>query len=176
MRRVAVILLLITLTGLYAGKLISPDEALARAYGKDSVIKQEKLTLTPGEVQDISASANTKVKTSKFRIFSVIRGEKTVAHAVLITQTVRTKSAAVLYMIAPGGTIEAVEIVAFNEPDEFIPPASWIAHFQGKGPADPLRLDGDIPNITGATMSARVITDGSRIALAIFRTLIKKQA
>lgn len=171
----AVILLLSTLLSLSAGKLVSPHDAIVQTYGKSIAIDKQALTLTPEQAKAVSRSAKTELKGMKFQAFRISRASKPVAYGVLIKRKVRTRNAAVLYMINVAGTLDAVEIIAFNEPSEFIPPAQWVAQFKGKTAADALYLDQGIPNITGATMSTRVITDNSRVALAIVETVLKKQ-
>jgi len=76
-------------------------------------------------------------------------------------------------MIDPKGKIKAIEILAFNEPSEFKPKKKWINTLKGKNINDPLRINQDIHTISGATLSARNVAEGARIALAIFDTVIK---
>jgi len=96
-----------------------------------------------------------------------------IAYAILVSRVVRTKDAAVLYMISPEGVIDYVEVVAFNEPPEFTPSKQYLEQFQGKSSKDTLRVGKDIPTVTGATMGARNVTDGARLALALFEMLFK---
>jgi hypothetical protein len=63
--------------------------------------------------------------------------------------------------------IKSIEIVAFNEPMEYLPTATWLNVFDNKSTANTLKLNQDIPTTTGATLSARAITDGARAALAL---------
>ena len=78
-------------------------------------------------------------------------------------------------MITPKGEISAIEIVAFNEPPEYMPQHSYLDQFQGKNADDTLRVGKDIPTISGATLSARNVTDGARLALAVFGAVIGKR-
>jgi Na+-transporting NADH:ubiquinone oxidoreductase subunit NqrC len=43
----------------------------------------------------------------------------------------------------------------------------WRAQFKGKRSGAPLRLDDDIQNVSGATLSCRHITDGVRRLVAL---------
>ena len=98
-----------------------------------------------------------------------------IAYAILISRPVRTKDAAILYMFSPQGIIESVEVIAFNEPPEFTPSKQYISQFKGKSTKDTLRVGKDIPTVTGATMGARNVTDGARLALAIFDMLFREK-
>ena len=50
--------------------------------------------------------------------------------------------------------------------------AEWRQHFVGKSLADPLKLDVDVPNISGATLSSRNVTDGVKRLLALHRVVL----
>jgi len=51
--------------------------------------------------------------------------------------------------------------------------ASWRAQFVGKSAASPLQLNGDIKNISGATLSSKHVTDGVKRILNIYEASLK---
>jgi len=59
------------------------------------------------------------------------------------------------------GSVRGIEILEYLEAHggEIRDPV-WRAQFVGKSAADPLKLDRDIRNISGATLSCRHVTDG----------------
>ena len=78
-----------------------------------------------------------------------------------------------MYIITNNAILKGIEIIAFNEPHEFIPSKTWTAQFQNIPTNKMLELSREIPTITGATLSARSVTDGSRIAFALYNELLK---
>ncbi len=76
--------------------------------------------------------------------------------------------------ISAEGRVAGIEIMDYRESygHEVRNPA-WRAQFKGKTAADPLRLDGDIRNISGATLSSKHITDGVRRLLASYEIALK---
>jgi Na+-translocating ferredoxin:NAD+ oxidoreductase RnfG subunit len=66
------------------------------------------------------------------------------------------------------GAVIAVEIMEYRETygDE-IRDSKWRGQFVGKTGSAPLKLDTDIKNITGATLSSRHITEGVKRLLAL---------
>jgi Na+-translocating ferredoxin:NAD+ oxidoreductase RnfG subunit len=63
--------------------------------------------------------------------------------------------------INPNGTVKQIEIMQYNESYGYeVRNASWRAQFVGKSARSPLQLNGDIKNISGATLSSKHITDG----------------
>ncbi|HEY5893284.1 MAG TPA: FMN-binding protein [Chthoniobacterales bacterium] len=76
--------------------------------------------------------------------------------------------------ITAEGAIKSIEIMDYRETygDE-IRGASWRAQFVGKTKAAPLKLDEDIRNISGATLSSRHITDGVKRLLALHDLVLR---
>jgi Na+-translocating ferredoxin:NAD+ oxidoreductase RnfG subunit len=71
------------------------------------------------------------------------------------------------------GTVRGVEILDYRETygGEIRNP-KWRQQFVGKRPGSQLRLDQDIKNISGATMSSRHVTDGVRRLLVTFQMFL----
>lgn len=70
--------------------------------------------------------------------------------------------------ISPDGHVLGVEIMSYRESKGGqVRDERWRARFRGKTLADPFRLNKDIPNISGATLSCRNLTDGVKRLLAI---------
>lgn len=70
--------------------------------------------------------------------------------------------------ITPDGRVVGVEIMSYRETKgDQVRDAGWRKHFAGKTLADPFHLDEDIPNISGATLSSRNLTDGVKRLLAL---------
>ncbi len=167
------LLSLLLLTTLNAKLLVSPFDALHAIYGKDVKIEKKNVLLTIKKAETVYQQAQMKKGKKIFRTFKVTKDGKVIAYAILISRVVRTKDAAVLYMISLEGVIENVEVIAFNEPPEFTPSKQYLSQFKGKTEKDTLHVGKDIPTVTGATMGARNVTDGARLALAVFDMLFK---
>ncbi len=74
----------------------------------------------------------------------------------------------------PQGTVRGVEILEYRESYGYqIRDAGWRDQFRGKKPGDPLKLDADIRNISGATLSCRHVTDGIKRLLALYEVALK---
>lgn len=69
----------------------------------------------------------------------------------------------------PQGRVRGIEILAYRESHggEIRDPG-WRLQFAGKTARDPLQLDRDIRNISGATLSCRHVTDGVKRILAMY--------
>lgn len=141
--------------------------------GDNITLTKKSILLTNKEAKTVELKARKKLHSKIIRIYLINRAKKIVCYGIILTRRVRTKKSAILYMIDPKGKIKAIEILAFNEPSEFKPKKKWINTLKGKNINDPLRINQDIHTISGATLSARNVAEGARIALAIFDTVIK---
>ena len=156
---------------LQAALLISPQDAMKQAFGPDITVKKKNVLLNKSQAAAVSKAARVKLTTRIYRTFTAHKEGVPAGHGILITDKVRTKDAAVLYLISPERKIISIEVVAFNEPPEYIPSETWLSQFEAKSAEDALRVGKDIPAISGATMSARTVTDSARLALAIHRVI-----
>lgn len=66
------------------------------------------------------------------------------------------------------GKVLGIEILAYRETHGYqVRDAKWRQTFVGKTLADPFKLDTDVPNISGATLSCRNLLDGVKRLLAL---------
>ena len=76
--------------------------------------------------------------------------------------------------IAPDGKILQVEILEYRESHGGqIRGTKWRNQFQGKSVSSPFRLNEDIYNISGATISCRHVTEGVRRVLATYDLFVR---
>jgi Na+-translocating ferredoxin:NAD+ oxidoreductase RnfG subunit len=159
-------LLLLLINTAFAQVLGDPVALTQRTFNAKSV-DTRNIILNDTQVTELTKLSMQKINTKLHRIYLAKNGEKTVGYGVLMNQKVRTKSAIALYLITLDNKIKSIEVVAFNEPLEYLPSATWLNVFDNKSAANTLKLNQDIPTTTGATLSARAITDGARAALAL---------
>jgi FMN-binding domain len=73
------------------------------------------------------------------------------------------------------GSVKQIEIMDYRETyGGEIRNASWRAQFTGKTSTAQLKLDRDIKNISGATLSCRHVTDGVKRLLAFYEVALKQ--
>jgi hypothetical protein len=67
------------------------------------------------------------------------------------------------------GSVRQIEIMDYRESYGYeIRNEAWRRQFVGRRDSDPLKLDADIQNISGATLSCRHVTEGVRRLLALY--------
>ena len=72
------------------------------------------------------------------------------------------------------GSVKQMEILEYRETyGSEIRDAAWRRQFVGKTAAAPVKLNQDIANITGATLSSKHVTDGVRRVLLLYEMVLK---
>lgn len=87
---------------------------------------------------------------------------------------VRTQPETLAVVVGASSNVERVEVLAFNEPQEYIPGDSWFGTFQGSDLNPALELQRRIPMITGATLSARAALGSVRRVLAVHEEIARQ--
>jgi Na+-translocating ferredoxin:NAD+ oxidoreductase RnfG subunit len=76
--------------------------------------------------------------------------------------------------LTPGGAVHSVEILQYRESyGGEINNRSWLAQFVGKTSASPLKINDDIRNISGATLSSTHVTEGVKRVLAAYASRLR---
>jgi hypothetical protein len=146
--------------------LISVEEALGSAFPGASH-ERETVFLTEAQLEHVQRAAGHRPKSAMVTRFRVVSGNTTIGWAYLDTHRVRTLPETLMVIIDPSGSVQRVEVVAFREPLDYLPPRSWYAQFDGHELGDDLELKRLIRPITGATLTARATTDAVRRLLAV---------
>ena len=167
------LLLLTLLTSTIFAEKVMIEDILKANFTENIIVEKKSLILKKDEANMIQEKAQAKLNSKIVRLYKVKEADIIVGYGVLLKRKVRTKNTAVLYMIDNQKSIKSIEIVSFKEPLEYKPNDSWQEVFIGKSLANTLISGKDIPTISGATMSARSITDMARIALAIVEAKVE---
>ena len=103
------------------------------------------------------------------RVWKAQAGGKVIG--LLVFDRVIGKHLYIDYTVAldPGGRVRRVDILQYRESyGGEVRQASWLAQFVGKTSASALRVDGDIRNISGATLSSHHVTEGVKRILGLY--------
>lgn len=151
-------------------------EALEKAFPDSSVISRRVLFLTDKQVQEIEKLARAKVESKMVAYYVGSKADTICGYAFFASKVVRTRPATFMVLLKPNGTVRYVEILAFQEPLDYIPTAKWLDLFKAKELNDALWPSRDIHAITGATLTVRAFTQGVRNILAIYQVAIRKES
>jgi hypothetical protein len=79
--------------------------------------------------------------------------------------------------LSPNGAVTGIEILDYVESYGYeVAEVQWRNQFIGKTAADPIKLNKDIQNIGGATLSCKHLTDGVKRVAVLYDLALKSQA
>lgn len=145
------------------------EEALTSAFPDADNIIKTKIFLTEEQVREVESLSKTSLDSRFYVIYEGKRGDEVLGYAIIDTHMLRSQSETVMFVINTDGTLRYAEVLAFFEPPDYIAGEKWMNLFRNKGlDTHPLRLGNDIPNMSGATITAVAITNSVRKFLAIY--------
>ena len=145
------------------------DEALKTAFPDAAEIEKNEIFLSSDQSQTIESLARAKNDSKLYIIYEAKNGDKTIGYAIIDTHSLRTKTETVMFVINPDGSLRQTEVLAFFEPPDYQAGGNWMGLFEGKSSEDSLKIGKDIPNITGATITANSLSQATRRILAVFK-------
>ena len=94
----------------------------------------------------------------------------------LVIDEVVGKHEMITYAVAinPNGSIAGIEVLEYVESYGYeVAEAQWRRQFVGKTASDPIKLNQDIQNIGGATLSCKHLTDGVKRVTVLYELALK---
>lgn len=84
---------------------------------------------------------------------------------------VRTLQEVLMIVVNPAGRVSRIEILGFAEPPDYMAPDGWLELFSGRELEAGTSTRGDIPIITGATLTSHAVSDAVRLSLAAHQVI-----
>jgi Na+-translocating ferredoxin:NAD+ oxidoreductase RnfG subunit len=147
---------------------LTEEQALKLLFSKSQQIRAEELRLTQEQKARIQDRIGWKFPEESFRAFKAETNGKVDGYAVI--QETIGKHRPITYMVGvtPEGRVSDIEILVYRESKgSEVRMKRFNSQYEGKTPLDPIRINKDIINITGATMSVRSVSAGVKRALVL---------
>jgi hypothetical protein len=153
---------------LEAKTYFTQPQALQNAFPSYQV-ERKTLFLTSAQAAQIEQVSGIKPDSIIYSYY-VARSSAGVAGIAFFDQRI-VRSMPVTYMavVNPSGTISYVDILSFDEPEDYLPPARWLALYKNRALDNDLALGRGIPHITGASLTSQAMNDGIRLILAVYK-------
>jgi len=152
---------------------LTVDEALKLAF-PGAQVERRTAYLKDEEVKRARELAGVEVPSALVTCYAATRNGKPAGTAYLDTHRVRTLPETVMVVIDPQGRTARVEVLSFNEPEQYLPRGAWYGQLAGKGLDAELDLARGIHPVAGATLTARATTAAVRRVLALHRVLAER--
>jgi len=155
---------------------LTQAQALERAFPAPQQVERRTLFLNDDQARRAGDRAGALIE-ARVVPYYVGRSQGGVTgYAYFDTHLVRTLPETILILLGPDARIVRIEIVSFGEPEDYLPTDRWLAQFPGRHLDDELSLKRGIRVLTGATLSARAVTEAARRVLALHELFVAAPA
>lgn len=156
-----------------AQEVLTQEEALELAFPDAAEVERRTAFLDSAGVRRARELAGRDVEVeTRVVVHYVARGaEGALGVAYFDSHRVRTLPEVLMVVVRPGGEVGRVEVLKFDEPQEYLAPEGWLEEFRGMELDGRLSTDGDVHVITGATLTSRAVTRAVRRVLALHRVV-----
>ena len=158
----------------YATQYLTAEQAQKLCFGDGTQFIAADITLTRDQMKAIEKDSGVRVRLDTQKVWRAQAGDKFLGW--LIQDEVLGKHEYIQWMLALNidGSVRQIEILDYRETYGYeIRNEKWRAQFTGKQHGAKLKLDNDIQNISGATLSCRHITDGVKRLLSLYELVLK---
>ncbi len=159
----------------WATQYLTVEQAQKLIFSEATEFLPSAVELTREQMQAIEKNSGVHVRLSSQNVWEAKRDGKFIGW--FIQDEVLGKHEFITWALAlnTDGSVRQIEILDYRETYGYqIREANWREQFYGKKYGAALKLDVDIKNISGATLSCRHITDGVKRLLSVYELVLKK--
>ncbi len=158
--------------------------ALEAVFPHAARVVELRHLLSAGEAAAIEALTGRRLDEGGFFLYAAfgapgagaepLVGEEPTACAVIVAEVGKVRPITHIVSVKPDGTVGRVAVMIYRESHGAdVASERFMAQYAGKSLADPLRIDRDIINIAGSTLSGHAICRGVRKALAVVQVVLR---
>ncbi len=156
---------------------LKEDESLKIMFPKSERVRKELIRLNPEKKSLIEERIGWKFPEESFEIYIGETGDKIDGYAVVQNTIGKHKPMTYMVGVDNKGLVSDVELLIFREArGSEVRQKRFNAQYEGKSVLDPVRINKDIINISGATMSVRSMSAGIKRVLVLVDEFYLKPA
>ena len=165
---IAGLMVFLTCGWVQAKSYLSPPQALAEAFPSYK-LERKTLFLSPAQKTQIEKLSGAKLDSAIYSYYIARSSSGVAGVAFFDRRIVRSMPVTYMAVVNPSGTLGYVDILSFEEPEDYLPPARWLALYKNRALTNDLAIGRGIPHITGASLTSQAMNDGIRLILAIYQ-------
>jgi Na+-translocating ferredoxin:NAD+ oxidoreductase RnfG subunit len=161
----------------HAEIFLTEDEALKLMFPKSDRIRKDVIRLTPERKAQIEERIGWKFPEQDFVVHIAETGAQIDGYVVLQNTIGKHKPMTYMVGVDNQGQVSDVELLVFREArGSEVRTKRFNSQYEGKTVSDPVRINKDIINISGATMSVRSLSAGVKRVLVLVDEFYLKPA
>jgi hypothetical protein len=161
-------------SGAYATQYLTIEQAQRLMFPDAIQFDARPLALSAEQKRAIESASGTRVRRLEQSVWLARSADRTLGW--FFVDEVYGKHEFITYALAldPDGSVKQIEVLDYRESYGYeVRNPEWRGQFVGKTRANPVKIDQDIKNISGATLSCVHITDGVRRLLAVHAAALR---
>ncbi len=152
---------------------LTEQQALEQLFGDDSTLEWVDIPLDESLRKRVETRLERRLFEKAFRVVRSRRGEELLGYAVVTEEIGKYRPITFVVGVTPRSKVSRVAVMVYREHvGNDVKRRRFLAQFDGKTAQDSLRLNRDVINISGATLSVRAVTRGTRKILHVVDELL----
>ena len=145
---------------------LTESQALGVILGDKAIVQREQKILDAELRRKLEQSSNLRFPESSFTFFIATQDAKPAKYAIVMNEIGKTEPITFMVGMNPEGKVTEVVIMEFRENRGWeVKEKRFLNQFRGKSTHNSIRVDEDIINYTGATLSSKAVARGVKKAL-----------
>lgn len=158
-------------------EFMTEEEALKVVMPKSQLVRKELIRLTPEKKELIEQRIGWKFPEDSFELYIGQTGDKIDGYAMIHHTIGKYKPMTYMVGVDAKGTCTDVELLVFRDAKgSEVRTKRFNSQYEGRTVMDPIRINKDIINISGATMSVRSMSAGVKRVLVLIDEFYLKPA
>jgi Na+-translocating ferredoxin:NAD+ oxidoreductase RnfG subunit len=152
---------------------MTQEEALRMAFPAPAAVERKSAYLTEEQVAEVDRLAQPGRNNDRAVITYYVGSldDRSLGAAYFDAHRVRTLQEVLMVVVDPAGRVSRIEVLGFAEPPDYMAPDGWLELFTGRALEPGTSSRGDIPIITGATLTSHAVSDAVRYSLALHQVI-----
>ena len=147
---------------------LNEAQALAVILGEKAIVRREQKTLDETLRAKLERASNLRFPESTYTFFIAAQAGQAEKYAIQVSEIGKSEPITFMVGMSPEGKVTEVVIMVFRENRGWeVKEKRFLNQFRGKTLHSTIRVDEDIINYTGATLSSKAVARGVKRALLL---------
>lgn len=152
----------------WAVQYLTEEQALKLAFPQSQKIEVESKQLSEADLQTIKKQYGIEIVTPSVKIYLGWSGSKIDGYALIDNEIGKSEPITFIIAIDPAGKVKTVAIMEFRETRGWeVKEPRFLRQFNGKRSNDHIRINDDVVNLSGATLSSYAVSRGVKKAVVL---------
>jgi thiamine biosynthesis lipoprotein len=155
---------------------LNESQALAVVFGENATVHRDEKTLDAATRTRLEHSIDLEFPETSYTFFINDRGGRPGGYAVVLNEIGKSEPITFMVGMTPDGKVAEVAIMVFRENRGWeVKEKRFLNQFRGKTAKSSIRVNEDILNYTGATLSSKAVARGVKRALLLLDTFYPRE-